>query len=95
MAEETAAKLNNKPSFSVMEEGSLKLNNPDVKKVLYHQSLNVLLGFSSSSSREDGPQPGVVVLDIASGTLLHDTRPEKSTRASGNLHLLSLNQSLN
>ena len=75
--------------FSVIEEGSLKLNNPDVSTVLYHQSLNVLLGFSSTPSdagnhQEQQQQPGVVVLDIASGTLLHDTRePTSSSKKSG------------
>lgn len=80
MADETAASPQNtnssRPTFSVVEEGCLKLNNADVRTVLYHQSLNVLLGFSTSGSGQDGAEPGVVVLDIASGTLLHDTRSE-------------------
>ena len=86
MAEVTTAVQSYSTSFSVMEEGSLKLDYPDVKKTLHHQSLNVFLGFFSSSSIEVGPHPEVVVLDIVSGTLLHDTSPEKSTTAAGISH---------
>lgn len=86
MAEVTTAVQSYSTSFSVMEEGSLKLDYPDVKKALYHQSLNVFLGFFSSSSIEVGSHPKVVVLNIPSGTLMHDTRPEKRNRTAGNSH---------
>lgn len=61
--------------FSLIEEGCLRLS-PHIRQVAFHKSLNVLLGFTN-----DGQ---VFVLDIASGTVLHDTRltvaPESNTK---------------
>ena len=52
-------------SFSIVEEGCLRLPNPKIHNVVYHKSLNILLAF--------GERGQVFVLDIASGTVLHDT----------------------
>ena len=61
--------------FSLAEEGCLRLmpaSNPcPVDRVVYHKSLNVLLAFS-----QDGRAS---VVDIASGTVLHDTKALLST----------------
>lgn len=67
--------------FSLAEEGCLRLmpaNSPcPVGRVVYHKSLNVLLAFS-----QDGRAS---VVDIASGTVLHDTKSLLSagSRSSG------------
>lgn len=57
--------------FSIAEEGCLRVSS-HIRQVVYHRSLNVLLVLSSNGSRE--AEIKVVVLDIASGTILHDTR---------------------
>ena len=61
--------------YSIVEEGCLRLN-PNIRNVVYHKSLNVLLGFTEVGQ--------VIVLDIASGTVLHETRflAEKDSKES-------------
>ena len=71
------------PLFSLAEEGCLRLmpaNSPcPVGRVVYHKSLNVLLAFS-----QDGR---ALVVDIASGTVLHDTKAllSANTKSSGEI----------
>ena len=57
--------------FSIAEEGCLRVSS-HIRQVVYHRSLNVLLVFSSNGPRET--EIKVVVLDIASGTVLHETK---------------------
>ena len=64
--------------YSVVEEGRLRWNATDVRDVVYHKSLNVLLGFARSGR--------VVVLDVGSGTLLHDTSFHTNTRPGTTAH---------
>ena len=61
--------------YSMAEEGCLRIN-ANIRKVVYHKSLNVLLGFTH--------QGQVIVLDIASGTVLHETRFISSQNNSNN-----------
>lgn len=51
--------------FSLIEEGCFRLS-PHIRQVVFHKSLNVLLGFTNDDQ--------VSVIDIASGTVLHNTR---------------------
>lgn len=57
--------------FSIAEEGCLRVSS-HIRRIVYHRSLNVLLVFSSNGPRDT--EIKVVVLDIASGTVLHDTK---------------------
>ena len=57
--------------FTIAEEGCLRVSSY-IRRIVYHRSLNVLLVFSSNGPRET--EIKVVVLDIASGTVLHDTK---------------------
>lgn len=57
--------------FSIAEEGCLRVSS-HIRRIVYHRSLNVLLVFSSNGPRDQ--EIKVVVLDIASGTVLHDTK---------------------
>ena len=57
--------------FSVVEEGCLKVSS-HIRQVVYHKSLNVLLVFTSNQPLDS--EIKVVVLDIASGTVLHETK---------------------
>ena len=51
--------------FSLVDEGCLRFS-PYIRHVVYHKSLNVLLAFTHLDQ--------VFVVDIASGTVLHETR---------------------
>lgn len=55
--------------LTISEEGCLRWNS-NIRNVVYHKSLNVLLGFCPDGKDE----AQVVVIDIASGTILHHVR---------------------
>ena len=66
--------------FTIAEEGCLRVSSY-IRRIVYHRSLNVLLVFSSNGPRET--EIKVVVLDIASGTVLHDTKLSLAQNSTG------------